>query len=69
MIEKVRLYAGTEDFVNFFAEIDEKLGLNLCYDVECVDGEMEIVIYRVKKEDPHVTIAKALLQLQEEGMI
>ena len=41
-----RIYAGTEDYVNFFKTVISTLGLEdiLEYEVEDVDGELEIVI-------------------------
>ena len=39
-----RLYAGTEDYVEFFKTVISTLGLDIKYEVEEVDGELEIVI-------------------------
>lgn len=43
----MRLYCGSEDYVNFFEEVLDALELTgaLDYEVEDVDGEYEIVIY------------------------
>lgn len=40
----MRIYAGTEDYVEFFKLIFEALDLHISYTVEDVDGELEIVI-------------------------
>ena len=40
----MRIYAGTEDFVQFFEEIIKALGLQIDYEVIDVDGELEIEI-------------------------
>ena len=39
-----RIYAGIEDFVNFFKQVVATLGIEVEYQVEDVDGELEIVI-------------------------
>lgn len=39
-----RIYAGTEDFVEFFEKVIEALDLDVSYETEYVDGELEIVI-------------------------
>ena len=41
-----RIYAGTEDYVEFFKTVIRTLGVEdiLEYEVEDVDGELEIVI-------------------------
>ena len=39
------IYAGTEDFVEFFERIISTLGLDIDYKVEIVDGEYEICIF------------------------
>lgn len=43
----MRLYAGTEDYVKFFEQVLEALEITdgIDYEVEDVDGELEIVIY------------------------
>lgn len=46
-IEK-RIYAGTEDYVEFFETIISTLGLQVDYEVEDCDGEKEIVIREVR---------------------
>lgn len=40
-----RIYCGTEDFVEFFETIISTLGLDVRYEVEMVDGELEIVVF------------------------
>lgn len=42
---ETRIYAGTEDFVNFFETVISTLGIDVEYDVEDVDGELEIVLF------------------------
>lgn len=39
-----RIYAGVEDFVNFFNQVVSALDLDIEYEIEDVDGELEIVI-------------------------
>lgn len=43
----MRLYAGTQEFVDFFKEVLVALEItdSIDYEVEDVDGELEIVIY------------------------
>lgn len=41
---KTIIYAGTEDYVEFFEQIISALGLDINYQVEIVDGEYEITI-------------------------
>lgn len=43
----MRLYAGTQEFVEFFERTLEALEITdgIDYEVEDVDGELEIVIY------------------------
>jgi hypothetical protein len=43
MIMKI-IYAGTEDFVEFFELLVEELELDLDYEICDVDGELEIQI-------------------------
>ena len=43
-----RIYLGTEDELMLFRKINSTLGLNLDYEVEDVDGEIEIVVKGVK---------------------
>lgn len=40
----MRVYCGTEDYVEFFEQIISALGLDISYQVEVVDGEYEIVV-------------------------
>lgn len=42
-----RIYCGTEDYVEFFKTVISTLGLEdiLRYEVEEVDGEMEVVVF------------------------
>lgn len=40
-----RLYCGTEDYVDFFKTVISTLGLDVNYEVEEVDGELEIVLF------------------------
>lgn len=44
----MRIIAGTEDFVEFFKHIVSTLGLDIDYEVEDVDGELEIVVKEVR---------------------
>ncbi len=44
----MKIYAGTQEFVDFFRELVETLGLNIEYEVVDVDGELEIEITAVK---------------------
>ncbi len=46
LAEEKRIYAGTADYVEFFETIISTLGLDkyIDYEVEDVDGELEIVI-------------------------
>lgn len=46
-VEK-RIYAGTEDFVNFFETVISTLGIEANYDIEICDGEYEIVMKEVR---------------------
>ena len=39
------IYCGTQDYVDFFEQIVAILDLHIDYEVEDVDGELEIVIY------------------------
>lgn len=39
------IYAGTEDFVEFFKTIISTLGLDINYQVKIVDGEYEILVF------------------------
>jgi hypothetical protein len=43
-----RIYAGTEEYVEFFETIISTLGIEANYDIEMVDGELEIVVKGVK---------------------
>lgn len=40
-----RIYAGTEDYVEFFETIISTLGLDIKYEIEDVDGELEIAVF------------------------
>lgn len=40
-----RIYAGTEDFAEFFETVISTLGLDIKYEIEDVDGELEIVVF------------------------
>lgn len=44
----INIYAGTEEYVQFFETIISTLGMNVDYEVEDVDGELEIVVKEVK---------------------
>lgn len=44
-VKKTTVYCGTEDRVEFFKEINDRLKLNLLYEVQIVDGEYEIVVF------------------------
>ena len=44
----MRIIAGTEDFVEFFKQVISTLELDVNYEVEDVDGELEIVIKEVR---------------------
>lgn len=41
---KKNIYCGSEDFVEFFEQIVEALGLDVKYEVKIVDGEYELEI-------------------------
>ena len=43
LMEK-RIYCGIEDFVDFFKQVVATLGIEVEYQVEDCDGELEIVI-------------------------
>lgn len=43
-----RIYLGTEDELMLFRRINATLGLNLDYEVEDVDGEIEVVVKEVR---------------------
>lgn len=40
-----RIYAGTEDYVEFFETVISTLGLDVKYEIEDVDGELELVVF------------------------
>lgn len=40
----MRIYCGSEDFVNFFEGIVKDFKLKIDYEIEDVDGEYEIVV-------------------------
>lgn len=39
------IYCGTEDYVEFFKYIVDTLDLHIDYEIEDVDGELEVVVY------------------------
>lgn len=45
--EEKRIFCGTQDFVDFFENIIFAIDLDIDYEVEGVDGELEIVIKSV----------------------
>lgn len=40
-----RIYCGTEDYVEFFETVISTLGLDVKYEIEDVDGELEIAVF------------------------
>lgn len=40
-----RIYCGTEDYVEFFETVISTLGLDVKYEIEDVDGELELVVF------------------------
>jgi hypothetical protein len=39
------IYCGTEDYVEFFETVISTLGLDINYEIEDVDGELEITVF------------------------
>lgn len=41
----MRIYCGSEDFVQFFEDLVKTLGLQIDYEIVTTDGEYEVVIF------------------------
>lgn len=61
--EEKRIFCGTQDFVDFFENIIFAIDLDIDYEVEGVDGELEIEQITVKTV---VSIAANLLQIMNK---
>ncbi len=44
-----RIYCGTQDNVDFFETVISTLGIDVKYEIEDVDGELEIVVSPEKR--------------------